>query len=96
MEELRSVYDSYRLDQVCHFIALVDPDRFDEVVDHILDGQAVDFSTKDRLQFSMMVVEFIESRLPLPNFETWAEDYLNHPHAYQLYAHTLHREGRLP
>jgi hypothetical protein len=96
MEELRSLYDSYRLDQVCHFIALVDPDRFDEVVDHILDGQAVDFSTKDRLQFSMMVVEFIESRLPLPDFEIWAEDYLTHPQAYHLYAHTLHREGRLP
>jgi len=96
MEELRSLYHSYRLDQVCHFIALVDPECFDDMVDHILDGQAVDFSTKDRLQFSMMVVEFIESRLPLPDFETWAEDYLLHPQSYQLYAHTLHREGRLP
>ena len=96
MEELRSMYDSYRLDQVCHFIALVDPDCFDDLVDHVLEGQAVDFSTKDRLQFSMMVVEFIEARLLLPPFEIWAEDYLRHPQAYHLYAHTLHRVGRLP
>jgi len=96
MDELRSLYDSYRLDQVCHFIALVEPDQFNAVVDHVLDGQAVDFSTKDRLQFAMMVVEFIESRLPLPPFGEWAEDYLQHPQEYHLYAHTLHRVGRLP
>jgi len=96
MDELRSLYDSYRLDQVCHFIALVDPENFDEVVDHVLDGQAVDFSTKDRLQFAMLVVEFIASRLPLPPFEDWAQDYLRHPQEYHLYAHTLHRAGRLP
>ena len=26
----------------------------------------------------------------------WLEDFLAHPTGYQLYAHTLHREGRLP
>jgi hypothetical protein len=44
----------------------------------------------------MMVIEFIEQRLPLPPFEVWAEDYLAHPDAYRLYTHTLHRTGRLP
>jgi hypothetical protein len=44
----------------------------------------------------MMVVEYIEQRLPLPPFEVWLEDYLSHPGGYQVYAHTLHREGLLP
>jgi hypothetical protein len=44
----------------------------------------------------MMVVAFIEDHLPLPPFEVWAEDYLAHHRDYALYAHTLHREGRLP
>jgi hypothetical protein len=93
---LRSLYASYRLDQVCHFIALVDPGRFQDAVNQILEGKPMDFGAKDRLQLAMMVVEFIESRLPLPPFELWAEDFLNNHTAYALYAHTLHREGRLP
>ena len=44
----------------------------------------------------MMVVEHIEARLPLPPFEVWARDYLDHTDSYRLYAHTLHREGKLP
>lgn len=94
--KLRSLYASYRLDQVCHFIALVDPGRFQDAVNQILEGKPMDFGAKDRLQLAMMVVEFIESRLPLPPFELWAEDFLNNHTAYALYAHTLHREGRLP
>ena len=94
--ELRSLYASYRLDQVAHFIALVDPDDFKETVDRILDGLSVDFGGKDRLQFAMAVVEHIEGLLPLPPFELWAEDFLAHREAYQVYAHALHREGRLP
>lgn len=94
--QLRSLYASYRLDQVCHFIALVDPEDFQEAVDRILEGRTFDFGAKDLLQFSMMVVEFIESHLPLPPFETWAEDFLAHRSNYALYAHTLHRAGRLP
>lgn len=93
---LRSMYASYRLDQVAHFICLVDPPDFEEAVDAILDGQAIDFRARDRVQFAMMVVEHIESRLPLPPFRVWARDYLDHPETYRLYAHTLHREGRLP
>ncbi|MFW6206984.1 MAG: hypothetical protein ACOC5J_03530, partial [Gemmatimonadota bacterium] len=61
-----------------------------------LDGRAFDFGARDRLQFAMMVVEHIEERLPLPPFEVWAEDYLENREEYQLYAHTLHRKGRLP
>ena len=96
LNELRSLYASYRLDQVAHFIALVRPEDFQAAVDRILEGQVFDFGAKDRLQFAMMVVEYIEQRLPLPPFEVWLEDYLSHPGGYQVYAHTLHREGLLP
>ena len=44
----------------------------------------------------MMVVEYIESRIPMPPFEPWAEDFLGNRDEYLLYSHTLHREGRLP
>ena len=94
--ELRSLYTSYRLDQVCHFIALLRPDDFESAVDRILEGQSVDFGAKDRLQLAMMVVEYIENRIPMPPFEVWTADFLANREAYLLYAHTLHREGRLP
>lgn len=93
---IRSLYESYRLDQVAHFICLVEPDDFRRAVDRILDGRSFDFGARDRLQFAMMVVDYIEERLPLPPFEVWAKDYLAHPERYHRYAHALHREGRLP
>jgi hypothetical protein len=94
--KLRSLYASYRLDQVCHFIALVKPEDFEEAVTSILEGRTMDFGSKDLLQFAMMVVEFIENLLPLPPFEEWVGDFLAHQRDYALYSHTLHREGRLP
>ena len=94
--KLRSLYASYRLDQVCHLIVLVRPEDFEAMVATILEGEAIDFASKDVLQFAMMVVEFIEALIPLPPFEVWAEDFLEHQTVYALYSHTLHREGRLP
>jgi hypothetical protein len=94
--ELRSLYQSYRLDQVCHFITLVDPKCFEAAVDSILEGQRVDFGTKDRLQLGMLVIEYIEERIPMPPFEVWVEDFFAHREEYVLYTHTLHRERRLP
>lgn len=96
IDRLRSLYESYRIDQVSHFICLVDPDDFESAVDDILEGESIDFRTKDRVQFARMVVDHIEALLPLPDFETWARDFLENAEAYRLYAHTLHREGRLP
>ena len=96
LDRLRSLYASYRLDQVAHFICLVEPEAFEAAVDRILEGASVDFSTQDRMQYAMMVVDHIEARLPLPDFAAWAADYLDHPEAYRLYTHVLHREGRLP
>lgn len=96
LDRLRSLYESYRIDQVCHFISLIDPDDFGEAVDRILEGKKIDFRTKDRVQFARIVVDHIESLLPLPDFEAWAGDFLRHPESYRLYTHTLHREGRLP
>ncbi len=95
-ERLRSLYESYRIDQVCHLISLIDPDDFGHAVDRILEGERIDFRAKDRVQFARIVVDHIEALLPLPDFESWARDFLKHPGAYRLYAHTLHREGRLP
>jgi len=94
--ELRSLYASYRLDQVAHMIALVRAEDFERAVERIAGEQTVDFSSCDQLQVAMLVVQRIESLLPLPPFEVWLEDFLAHRDSYQLYAHTLHREGRLP
>lgn len=96
LDELRSLYTSYRMDQVAHFIALVHPDDFHRAVDDILDGQKIDFAARDRLQLAMMVVEFVEARLPLPPFEQWILDFLANRSIYEQYAHDLHREGLLP
>lgn len=94
--ELRSIYASYRLDQVSHLITLVRPEHFQDAVARILDGKSFDFGARDRLQFAMMVVEHLEALLPLPPFEVWAQDYLANEREYRLYTHALHREGRLP
>ena len=94
--ELRSLYQSYRLDQVCHFITLVDPESFEAAVDSVLEGQRVDFGAKDRLQLGMLVIEYIEARIPMPPFEVWVVDYLANREEYMTYTHTLHRERRLP
>tara|TARA_B100000959_G_scaffold72101_1_gene76456 strand:- start:41499 stop:42179 length:681 start_codon:yes stop_codon:yes gene_type:complete len=96
LDRLRSMYSSYRLDQVSHFISLITPDNFEGTVDEILAGESIDFLSRDRVQFAMMVVDHIERLLPLPDFQNWARDFLAHPEAYRLYTHTLHREGRLP
>ncbi len=93
---LRSLYQSYRLDQVCHFITLVEPKCFEAAVDSILEGQRVDFGAKDRLQLGMLVIEYIEARIPMPPFEVWVGDFLAHREEYVLYTHTLHRERMLP
>jgi len=95
-DRMRSLYASYRLDQIAHFICLVEPAAFEAAVDAILEGRSIDFLAKDRMQYAMMVVDHIEDLLPLPDFDTWARDYRDHPEAYRLYAHVLHREGRLP
>ena len=96
LEELRSLYASYRLDQVAHLIALVRAEDFEPAVEQIVEEQTVDFGSRDQLQLAMLVVQRIESLLPLPPFEVWLKDFLDYRDSYQLYAHTLHREGRLP
>jgi len=96
LAQLRSTYDSYRLDQVAHLIALMDGDDFKELVEIRLEGRRIDFQARDRFQLAMFVVQDIERRLPLPPFEVWVEDYLAHPEEYVRYAHALHREPQLP
>jgi hypothetical protein len=96
LEQLRSLYDSYRLDQVAHLIALLDPDDFREMVEILLAGRRVDFRESDRFQMAMSVVQELERRLPLPPFEVWVTDYLAHPDQYRRYSYDLHRGEELP
>lgn len=96
LSHLRSLYDSYRIDQVAHLIALVEPDDFRELVDRVLDGREIDFRASDRLQLAMLVVQELEHHLPLPPFEVWVEDYMARPEVYQRYSHELHREQKAP
>jgi len=96
LAELRSLYESYRLDQVAHLIALLEPEQFRELVEILLDGRRIDYRERDRFQLAMNVVQDLERRLPLPPFEVWVEDYLSHPEAYRAYAYALHRTDELP
>jgi hypothetical protein len=96
LEQLRSLYDSYRLDQVTHLIALIEPDDFRELVEVLLDGRRIDFRERDRFQLAMSVVQDLERRLPLPPFEMWVADYLAHPNEYRRYAFGLHHGEELP
>jgi hypothetical protein len=96
LDELRSLYDSYRLDQVAHLIALIHPADFRELVEILLAGRRIDFRESDRFQMAMSVVQDLERRLPLPPFEVWVVDYLQHPAEYRRYAFDLHRGDELP
>jgi hypothetical protein len=93
---LSSLYESYRLDQAAHLIALIEAERFRELVERLLEGRTIDFRARDRFQLAMLVVQELERHLPLPPFERWVEDYLAHPEAYQDYTRALHRGGELP
>ncbi len=96
LSHLRSLYDSYRIDQVVHLIALIGEEEFNGLVEELLDGREIDFGSRDRLQLAMIVVRELERRLPLPPFEAWVEDYMAEPEVYHLYSHRLHRENELP
>ena len=96
LAQLHSVYDSYRLEQVMHLIALVQPDDFRALVNRLLDGREIDFRARDRFQLAMSVVQELERLLRLPPFEIWLEDYLRDPDEYHRYSHALHREDELP
>ncbi|MGH7443313.1 MAG: hypothetical protein ACREKM_00480, partial [Longimicrobiales bacterium] len=89
--ELRTLYESYRVDQVAHLIALLDAEHFRELVEVLLDGRRVDFRARDRFQLAMSIVQDLESRLPLPPFEVWTADYLAQPDVYRRYAEALQR-----
>src|SRR5690606_15308028 len=42
LARLRSLYDSYRLDQVAHLIGLLAPDDFQSLVARLLEGRVID------------------------------------------------------
>ncbi len=80
---LRSRYETYRLDQVAHLIGLIHPDDFREAVENLLDGQRFEWGAKDQLQFALSVMKKLESLLPLPPLEIWAQDYRANPDAHE-------------
>src|SRR5262245_42666340 len=47
-DQLRSRYESYRIDQVAHLIALMSPADFRTLVESLLAGRVVDFQARDR------------------------------------------------
>lgn len=96
LPDLRSQYEAYRLDQVAHLIALLQPDDFREIVELRLEGRRIDFNSRDRLQLAMSIVQEIEMRLPLPPFEIWVEDYLANVDEYDRYSRALHGSGEIP
>jgi hypothetical protein len=93
LTRLRSLYESYRTDQVAHLILLLEAEDFRELVELLLDGRRIDFRANDRLQLAMTVVQELERRLPLPPFEVWAENYLAARETYDRYAEWLHAGG---
>ncbi|HSL70611.1 MAG TPA: hypothetical protein VK864_10250 [Longimicrobiales bacterium] len=95
-DQLRSHYDSYRIDQVAHLIALMSVEDFRRLVETLLEGRVIDFLARDRFQLAMTVVQDLERRLLLPPFEVWVEDYLAHPDEYHRYAYQLHHSSELP
>src|SRR5690606_28307163 len=89
LAELRVLYESYRVDQVAHLVALLDADIFRELVEILLDGRRVDFQARDRFQLAMGIVQDLEARLCLPPFEVWTQDYLDRPDVYRRYAEAI-------
>jgi len=96
LAELRSRYESYRLDQVTHLIALLKAEDFREIVELRLEGRRIDFNSRDRFQLAMSVVQDLERWLPLPPFEVWVEDYLTNAGEYHRYSSALHGGAELP
>ncbi|MDE0806622.1 MAG: hypothetical protein OSA24_03650 [Longimicrobiales bacterium] len=94
--QLQSLYSSYRIDQISHFIALIDHKTFERTVDHILEGQTIDFKSDDQFQLALIVLEYIECRLPVPPYTTWKEDFLSNRDEYMHYGQTLASRSTLP
>ncbi len=94
--QLQSLYSSYKIDQISRFIALVDHKTFERTVDHILEGQTIDFKSDDQLQLALIVLEYIECRLPTPTYTTWKEDFLSNRSEYVECTQTLADEPTLP
>jgi hypothetical protein len=64
----------------------MDPKAFEKTVDHILKGQKLDFKSDDQFQLSLIVLEYIEIRLPIPPYSVWKEDFLSNREEYLRYS----------
>ena len=64
----------------------MDPKAFEKTVDHILKGQKIDFKSDDQFQLSLIVLEYIETRIPIPPYSIWKEDFLSNREEYIRYS----------
>ena len=71
-------------------------DALNALVDTTLRGESFGFGAKDRLQFAMMVVQKLESLLPLPPRDVFLDDLAAHPEEHERYHHDLYAEGPIP
>ena len=91
----RSRYETYRIAQMAHLVALMGQEALDQLVEEVLQGERFEFGAKDRLQFAMMVVQRLEALLPLPPLEVFLADYARRPLEYDTYHHDLYAGGEL-
>jgi len=92
---LRSRYETYCLDQITHLVTLIPEAAWAEVVEELVKGASFAFRSKDRLQFSLLVVQRLEGLLRLPPFEVWRADYQRHRAEHERYRHEL-QSGEAP
>ena len=93
---IRSRYESYRIDQLTHLVALMEQSALEALVGELLEGASFQFGARDRLQFAMLVVQRLEALLPLPPLEVFLEDCTQNPVAHERYHHDLYAGGELP
>ncbi len=92
----RARYETYRIDQLTHLVALMDQSSLEALVTDVLDGERFEFGARDRLQFALLVVQRLEALLPLPPIEVFLDDLAANPAEHERYRHQLHEGGVLP
>ena len=92
----RARYESYRIDQLTHLVALMEQDALEALVAELLEGEPFQFGGKDRLQFALLVVQRLEALLPLPSLQVFLDDCAANPVAHERYHHDLYAGGDLP
>lgn len=91
--DLRSLYASYRIDQVARFLSLLPESRVRELVERT-ENPRLDLASPAALELAMRVVGELEGLLPLPPYDSWVEDFRRHREEHHRYAAEVRREAR--